>query len=273
MTTTRKSSEATGLTFQGHTVPKVCSVCQGTIASFHSKGLLDDDSVVHYTCADIEQSKRDNQLRPSPKAQEAMDERLRESVRETLVDAGVDPDHWPVADRDDTQISESDMDAFLDSDEEDVVAAYAEEEELADRISRDCEEFNKQALINSCKALDSLAKTASEIRQFDTGATRDTDDGKLDYEAFLSPLVLERYAQHLHKHRVQSDGKMRDGDNWQRGIPKKVYMKSAFRHFIDWWSHHRHPGKDGIEEAICSLIFNAMGYLHELLKERKDDGG
>src|SRR5687768_9111242 len=34
-------------------------------------------------------------------------------------------------------------------------------------------------------------KEASAARTFSTGATRDTDNGKLDYEAFLSPLVLE----------------------------------------------------------------------------------
>ena len=30
------------------------------------------------------------------------------------------------------------------------------------------------------------------IREFATGASRDTDAGKLDLEGFLSPLVLER---------------------------------------------------------------------------------
>jgi len=34
-------------------------------------------------------------------------------------------------------------------------------------------------------------KDTGTIRQFTTGATRDTSDGKLDYEGFISPLVLE----------------------------------------------------------------------------------
>ena len=77
------------------------------------------------------------------------------------------------------------------------------------------------------------------MREFDTGATRDNDTDKPDYEGFLSPLVLEAYAQYMHKNRVQADGATRDSDNWQKGIPRDQYMKSAFRHFMDLWRAHR----------------------------------
>jgi len=109
------------------------------------------------------------------------------------------------------------------------------------------------------------------IRQFPTGATRDKEEGKYDYEGFLSPIVIERYAAYMHKHRVQADGAIRDSDNWTKGIPKHAYMKSAWRHFMDWWMEHRKGGKrnDLLEEALCALMFNCMGYLFELLKEEK----
>jgi len=108
------------------------------------------------------------------------------------------------------------------------------------------------------------------MREFDTGATRDTDAGKPDYEGFLSPLVLERYGEYMNKNRVQADGKVRDSDNWQKGIPMDAYMKSGWRHFFDWWLHHRGHGdpmteEEDMEEAVCALLFNAMGYLHEHL--------
>ena len=110
----------------------------------------------------------------------------------------------------------------------------------------------------------------TSVRKFETGATRGTDIGKLDYEAFLSPMVLERYAQYLHKHRKQSNDELRDGDNWQKGIPKNVYIKSAVRHLVTWWKEHRgHKSENGIEDAICGIIFNCMGYLFELLKEQE----
>jgi hypothetical protein len=110
----------------------------------------------------------------------------------------------------------------------------------------------------------------SDLRTFDTGATRDTEDGKLDYEGFLSPIVLHRFAQYMHKHRIQSDGNMRASDNWQRGIPREAYMKSAWRHLMDWWQEHRgYTSRDGLEDALCGVIFNAMGYLYEILKDKE----
>lgn len=109
----------------------------------------------------------------------------------------------------------------------------------------------------------------AELRQFETGATRDVDDTKLDFEAFFSSLVLERRAEYMHENRIQKDGTMRTGDNWQKGIPLDAYMKSGWRHFFSWWKHHRYPTAS-IETELCALIFNAEGYLHELLKEKHE---
>jgi hypothetical protein len=106
------------------------------------------------------------------------------------------------------------------------------------------------------------------MRTFNTGATRDTDEGKLDFEGFLSPRALEMYAIYMNKNRVQSDGSVRKSDNWQKGIPRSVYMKSAFRHFFDMWKEHRGiPTPDGMIAALCGLLFNVMGYMHELSKD------
>lgn len=108
------------------------------------------------------------------------------------------------------------------------------------------------------------------MRKFETGATRDTDQGKLDYEGFLSPLALERYAEYMNENRIQADGKLRDSDNWQKGIPLTAYIKSLWRHFFDVWKEHRGISTDsGLERALCGIIFNAMGYLHEVLKAKQ----
>lgn len=111
------------------------------------------------------------------------------------------------------------------------------------------------------------------VRKFETGATRDADDSKLDFEGFLSPLTLQRYGEYMHRHRKLSDGSLRDSDNWQKGIPFDAYMKSLWRHLKDAWTAHRgfgtHSG-DNIEEELCAVIFNASGYLHELLHARLD---
>lgn len=115
------------------------------------------------------------------------------------------------------------------------------------------------------------------MRTFEGGATRHTDDGKIDYEGFLSPWALRRYGQYMSSHRIQADGKIRDSDNWQAGsgIPQNVYMKSLLRHTLDAHAVHRglatYDTKDDhevdIEEALCAILFNAFGYLHEHLKE------
>ena len=111
------------------------------------------------------------------------------------------------------------------------------------------------------------------MREFETGATRNDDDDRLDYEGFLSPLVLKRYAEYMHEHRKQADGKLRPSDNWQKGIPQDVYMKSMWRHFMAVWTDHRlvavkseWPAVMEQKENLCALLFNVMGYLHEELK-------
>lgn len=110
---------------------------------------------------------------------------------------------------------------------------------------------------------------ANIIRKFETGATRDSEVGKPDYEGFLSSIVLKRYGEYMSKHRVQSDGSLRNSDNWQKGIPKDQYMKSLLRHVESMWLEHRgFESQDELEEAICAVLFNTMGYLHETLKDR-----
>ncbi len=116
----------------------------------------------------------------------------------------------------------------------------------------------------------------SEIRKFETGATRDSAAGKFDYEGFLSPLVIERFGAYMDLHRKQADGQLRDSDNWQRGMSLDVYIKSGWRHFFAWWKIHRkgtvRDERDNhivtVDEAMCGLLFNLQGYLHEYLKQQ-----
>ena len=119
------------------------------------------------------------------------------------------------------------------------------------------------------------------VRHFDSGATRDTDENKYDFEGFLSPLVVSEFAKYMHKHRLQSDGSLRSSDNWQKGIPLDAYMKSGWRHFMDWWVLHRghkavRPETDdnpNLVETLCGLLFNIQGYLHETLNQKDSRKG
>lgn len=115
----------------------------------------------------------------------------------------------------------------------------------------------------------------SSVRTFDSGATRDIDAGKYDYEGFLSPIVLECYARYMHAHMKLPDGTLRASDNWQKSIPRDQYIKSLIRHVIDLWRCHRDPGpcfpgdlRERMEDSLCAVIFNAQGYLYEYLNGR-----
>lgn len=110
------------------------------------------------------------------------------------------------------------------------------------------------------------------VRIFDTGATRSPQAEKLCYDRFLSPLVLKRFAEYMHGHRKQADGTLRDPDNWQKGIPQESYMDSMARHEMDVWLHQSgfpDEATEDIETALCGLMFNAMGMLFEVLRERR----
>jgi hypothetical protein len=125
------------------------------------------------------------------------------------------------------------------------------------------------------KATLSEIKDDGMLREFSSGATRDTAEGKYDPEGFLSPLVIDRFCAYMHKNRKQSDGTLRDSDNWQSGFGYPTLMKSTWRHFLDMWKLHRgipvYRVEKGVEvvvhmeDALCGLLFNVMGYLHEIL--------
>lgn len=111
------------------------------------------------------------------------------------------------------------------------------------------------------------------MRVFATGATRDLDETKIDYEGHISPLVTKRYGQYMHEHRKQADGKMRASDNWQLGIDKTAYLKSLVRHMEDvkliWDGYPDEATEPDMEKALCAVIFNAQGLMFEILRAKR----
>ena len=110
------------------------------------------------------------------------------------------------------------------------------------------------------------------MREFDSGATRDIVEDKLNYVKALSPIVLQRYVKYLGEHRTQADGTKRDWDNWKKGIPQDVYLEGEDRHHRAVWKLLQgYPAFDNhgpvtLEDSLCGVLFNAMGMLHEILK-------
>ncbi len=107
-------------------------------------------------------------------------------------------------------------------------------------------------------------------RTFESGANRNSLDGKLCFEGFLNPLVILEFAKYMDKHRTLADGTLRAADNWQNGFPKDVAIDSGFRHFHDWWMEHRgYESREGIKDALCGLLFNVQSYLLTVLEEER----
>lgn len=120
-----------------------------------------------------------------------------------------------------------------------------------------------------------MTESSELVRSFDTGATRSSDAGRYDPEAFLSPIAMERFCEYMQANQVQPDGTLRPGDNWQKGIPLPAYVKGMWRHMLHLWTRHRgYQVKDekaasDSESDLCAIIFNAQGMLHELLKDQR----
>jgi hypothetical protein len=135
-------------------------------------------------------------------------------------------------------------------------------EEMA--YARTLERFIRTNTVDDWMQNGYLLCPATPVRTFPTGATRDTDEGKLDFDGFLSAAVLEKFAEYMHKHRKLADGTLRASDDWKKGLPRDVYRKSTWRHFFAWWKAHQ-LGEDTVEQAM-GILFNVMGDTHEALK-------
>lgn len=114
---------------------------------------------------------------------------------------------------------------------------------------------------------------ANKIRKFESGATRSPLGNKLQLEGYLNPLVIKRFGEYMKKHQTDSAGNQREADNWQLGMGRDSHIDSKHRHDLDLWLHHRgyaDRADEPLEEALCAIMFNTMGYLLDVLKEKRD---
>ncbi len=117
-------------------------------------------------------------------------------------------------------------------------------------------------------------KNTDVIRKYSTGATRDTAEGKFNYAGFQSALVSKRFATYMDKNRIQSDGSLRDADNWKKGIPQEDYFQSLGRHIKDLElvkeGFPKEAREQDVEDILCAILFNAQGMLFEVLRAKYD---
>lgn len=83
-------------------------------------------------------------------------------------------------------------------------------------------------------------------RQFDSGAQRDTDEGKLRMS-----LIPHEELQRVMKRYL--DGANKYGENnWTKGMPLSVYYDSAMRHLMEWWRG------DESEDHAAAVVWNML---------------
>ena len=114
------------------------------------------------------------------------------------------------------------------------------------------------------------------MKQYASGATRNNSEHKLAHHGFNSAICDRSYAEYMHKHRIQADGKIRDPDNWQKGIDEENYLDSMYRHMQDLRLHRAgvavYCPDDGHEvgaiELLNAIEFNVKGLKYELLLKK-----
>ena len=119
---------------------------------------------------------------------------------------------------------------------------------------------------------DRILEDNGTLRTFSTGATRDTAEGKTEPWGFTSALAEKAYCEYMNKHRMQTDGELRDSDNWKKGIPLDAFYHSLGRHVLDLrliWEGYENEARTGnLAEVLCAIKFNVDGMLHELVRKR-----
>jgi hypothetical protein len=97
------------------------------------------------------------------------------------------------------------------------------------------------------------------ITKFDTGAIRDTQEGKVDFIETISWTAFNRYAKYM------TGKKTKYGTgNFKKGIPIESYEQSLLRHVHKYLVNKYERGDEEIaEDHLSAIVFNVFGIMHE----------
>jgi hypothetical protein len=97
------------------------------------------------------------------------------------------------------------------------------------------------------------------VREFETGAIRDSDDSKEDYIETISWTAFKRYAEYM-----TGKKKKYGAGNFKKGIPIDSYEQSLARHLQKYLSNKYENGNNEKEEDhLSAMVFNLFGIMHE----------
>jgi len=98
-----------------------------------------------------------------------------------------------------------------------------------------------------------------KITEFETGAIRDSQDGKVDFVETISFTAHERYARYM-----TGKKKKYGTGNFKKGIPITSYEQSLLRHVDKYFRNKYEGGQDELnEDHVAAMRFNVDGIMHE----------
>jgi hypothetical protein len=93
----------------------------------------------------------------------------------------------------------------------------------------------------------SIESTGKEHRKFETGAERDSEEGK-GLPALISPIFTDRLAKHLEAGAAKYEAR-----NWEKGIPVEASLNSLERHVIA--IKEGRNDEDHMAAIACNIMF------------------
>ena len=112
-----------------------------------------------------------------------------------------------------------------------------------------CTEETCCELCYTQRTFEYITKDSGQRQSFESGAVRDTQDGKPRYD-LIPPKGLKRVAE------VYARGSEKYSDhNWRKGMPSSRFMASLLRHV----EAYRRGERD--EDHIGQAIFNALALI------------
>lgn len=97
------------------------------------------------------------------------------------------------------------------------------------------------------------------ITTFESGAVRDSQEGKEQYIETISWTAFRRYAQYMTGKRE----KYGQG-NFKKGIPIESYENSLLRHVVKYLTNKHEAGDlEPDEDHLAAIVFNVFGIMHE----------
>lgn len=98
-----------------------------------------------------------------------------------------------------------------------------------------------------------------KITTFNTGAIRDSQEGKEDYIETISWTAFRRYAQYM-----TGKKKKYGAGNFKKGIPVSSYEQSLVRHIQKYLANkYENQGLEESEDHLSAMVFNIFGIMHE----------